>query len=166
MSTIDWVGTASTAFEAALADLIGAKTPDVDASEAGRRAALRAVAGSVWTDAVGPFYDTDGVMTLLGGVSKQAVNDRIRRHRLLALRTGSGRLVYPTAQFDDHGVVDGLGDVLTVLAPDETEAWFVASWLTTADPALGGRTPVEALRAGEHDAVLSAARDVATSLRG
>lgn len=105
-------------------------------------------------------------MTLLGGVSKQAVNDRVRRHRLLALRTGSGRLVYPVAQFDGERVVAGLSDVLDVLVPDDTEAWMVASWLTTPDPELAGRTPLEALRAGERTEVVRAARELSSALRG
>lgn len=166
MSTTDWVDDASAAFESALLELVGERRPQLDAAEAGRRAALKAVSGAMWTDAVGPFYDTDGVMTLLGGVSKQAVSDRVRRHRLLALRTGSGRLVYPAAQFDGEHVVDGLGDVLDVLVPDNTEAWMVASWLTTPDPELGGDTPLGALRAGERDAVVRAAREVSGALRG
>lgn len=166
MSTVAWVGDATSAFEAALAELVGDRSPEIDPTEAGRRAALKAVAGTMWTDAVGPFYDTDGVSALLGGISKQAVNDRVRRHRLLALRTGSGRLVYPAAQFDGERVVDGLGDVLGVLAPDDTEAWMVASWLTTPDPDLGDRTPVAALRAGDVAPVVAAARQVAAALRG
>ncbi len=166
MSTIEWIGDASSAFETALAELVGEQQPQLDPVEAGRRAALKAVSGAVWTDAIGPFYDTEGVMALLGGVSKQAVNDRVRRHRLLALRTGSGRLVYPTAQFVDEQVVPGLGVVLDVLLPDDTEAWLVASWLTTADPDLGDRTPVSALRDGDLDGVVTAAHQVAASLRG
>lgn len=166
MSTTGWVEDATAAFEASLAELVGEQRPQLDAAEAGRRAALKAVAGAVWADAIGPFYDTEGVMTLLGGVSKQAVNDRVRRHRLLALRTGSGRLVYPVAQFDDEQVVDGLGAVLDVLVPDSTEAWTVAAWLTTPDPDLADRTPLGALRAGHHSDVLRAARELASTLRG
>jgi len=166
MSTTGWIDDASAAFESALVDLIGERRPQLDAAEAGRRAALKAVAGAMWTDAVGPFYDTDGVMTLLGGVSKQAVSDRVRRHRLLALRTGSGRLVYPAAQFHDERVIDGLGGVLDILVPDDTEAWMVASWLTTTDPDLGNRTPLDALQAGDHNEVLRAARELSGALRG
>jgi len=166
MSTTGWIDDASAAFESALVDLIGEQRPQLDAAEAGRRAALKAVSGAMWTDEVGPFYDTDGVMTLLGGVSKQAVNDRVRRHRLLALRTGSGRLVYPAAQFHDERVVDGLGDVLDVLVPDDTEAWLVASWLTTVDHDLGHQTPLDALRAGKRDDVVRAARELSGALRG
>lgn len=166
MGTTGWIEDASAAFEAALVDLVGEQRPQLDAAEAGRRAALKAVSGAMWTDAVGPFYDTEAVMALLGGVSKQAVNDRVRRHRLLALRTGSGRLVYPAAQFQDERVVDGLGAVLDLLVPDNTEAWMVASWLATPDPELGDRAPFEALRAGAIDAVLAAARELASALRG
>lgn len=166
MSTTGWIDDASAAFESALIDLIGERRPQLDAAEAGRRAALKAVSGAMWADAVGPFYDTEGVMALLGGVSKQAVNDRVRRHRLLALRTGSGRLVYPAAQFNDERVVDGLGDVLDVLVPDDTEAWMVASWLTTPDPDLDGRTPLAALRTGDRDDVVRAARELSSALRG
>ena len=166
MKTTGWIEDASAAFESALIDLVGEHQPQLDAAEAGRRAALKALSGAMWTDAVGPFYDTEAVMSLLGGVSKQAVNDRVRRHRLLALRTGSGRLVYPAAQFHDERVIDGLGDVLDALVPDNTEAWMVASWLSTPDPDLGDRTPIAALRAGAHDDVLRAARELASALRG
>ena len=165
MSTLDWVGTATTAFEDALSDLLGSTRLPDDPVDAGRRAALDAVSGAMWTDHLGPFLDTDGVMTLLGGISKQAVHDRVRRHRLLALRTGAGRLAYPTFQFQRHAVVEGLGEVLSVVAPDDTEAWFVAAWLRTADPALDG-SPIEALREGRRADVVDAARDVAAALRG
>lgn len=166
MATTGWIDEAAAAFESALVELVGERRPQLDAAEAGRRAALKAVAGAMWTDEVGPFYSTEGVMTLLGGVSKQAVSDRVRRHRLLALRTGSGRLVYPAAQFHDQRVIDGLGEVLDVLVPDDTEAWMVASWLTTADPELHGRTPIDALRSGDRTEVIHAARELAGALRG
>ncbi len=166
MTTLEWIDDATAAFETALGELVGARQPTLDPAEAGRRAALRAVAGTMWGDAVGPFFDTEGVMALLGGVSKQAIHDRVRRHRLLALRTGSGRLVYPAAQFVDEQVVVGLGKVLAILVPDDAEAWMVASWLTTNDPDLDGLCPIAALRAGAVDDVVAAARQVATGLRG
>lgn len=166
MNTIGWVDSASAAFTDALAELVGDGQPQLDPAEAGRRAALQAMSGAIWTDQLGPFYDTEGVMSLLGGVTKQAVNDRVRRHRLLALRTGSGRLVYPAAQFDGQRVVDGLGAVLDVVVPDDIESWAVASWLTTTDPALDDLTPIEALRRGNRDAAVAAARQLAITLRG
>ncbi|MEZ5341111.1 MAG: hypothetical protein R2706_06585 [Acidimicrobiales bacterium] len=98
------------------------------------------MAGALWAEDLGPFYSSEAVAILLGNVSKQAVSDRVRRHRLLALRTGSGRLVYPAFQFERRRVIAGLADVLAIVAPDDTEAWYVASWLTTPDPALAGLT--------------------------
>ena len=165
MTTLDWIGTAASAFEDALADIVGSTRLPDDPADAGRRAALNAVSGAMWTDHLGPFYNTEGVMALLGGVSKQAVHDRVRRHRLLALRTDSGRLVYPTFQFVGHAPVTGLDKVLAIVLPDDAESWMVASWLCTPDPALGS-TPVAALRAGHHDPVCAAARDLASALRG
>ena len=166
MNGIDWVDTATNAFTDALAELVGDATPQLDANQAGRRAALGALSGAMWAEQVGPFYNTEGVMALLGGVTKQAVHDRVRRHRLLALQTGSGRLVYPTSQFSGSKVIDGLGAVLDVLVPDEVESWAIASWLATADPALGDSTPLAALRSGRVEDVLMAARQLATTLRG
>ncbi len=161
-----WIDSASSAFEDALAELIGESRPEFDAAEAGRRAALDAVSGAMWAERVGPFYDTRGVIELLGGVSKQAVHDRVRRHRLLALRTQSGRLVYPTCQFRGRDVVVGLDRVLDIVAPDDTEAWYLASWLTTPDPALLDRKPIEALADGDVEPAISAARELAATLRG
>lgn len=161
-----WVRDATQAFEAALVELVADTRPDADPAAAGRRAALMAVAGRIWSEQLGPVYDTAGVAEVFGGVTKQAVSDRVRRRRLLALRTGSGRLVYPAFQFRGRDVVDGLAQVLGRIGADETEAWTVASWLTTTDPALGNRSPIEALRAGEVEAVLAAAGDLAEGLDG
>jgi hypothetical protein len=163
--SLGWIRAAVRSFEDALAEVLADSAPTGDAGEAGRRAALAAVAGQVWSEHLGPLFDTDGVAALLGGVTKQAVSDRVRRRRLLALRTGSGRLVYPAFQFDGRHVLRGLADVLGQIEPDDAEAWTVASWLTTPDPALGGRTPVDALRDGDTDPVLAAAADVAGGLR-
>jgi len=161
-----WVDSATEAFEAALADLVAQAEPGTDPAHLGRTAALGAVAGSLWTDELGPFYDSDGVRLLLGNVTKQAVSDRVRRHRLLALRTGSGRLVYPAFQFERRNVINGLGDLLHIVSPDDTEGWYVASWLTTHDPALGS-SPIVALKNfGVTPALRAAARDVAATLRG
>ncbi len=161
-----WIDQATAAFEAALAEIVGTVNPVLDPVRTGREAALEAMAGSLWNDELGPFYDSDGVRHLLGGVSKQAVSDRVHRHRLLALRTGSRQLVYPTFQFDGRAVVKGLADVLTIVAPDDVEAWYTASWLTSPDPALGGLSPMRALQAGHDSEVEEAARELAGSLRG
>ncbi len=160
-----WIDEATTAFQSALDEIVGRHRPRHDPAQLGRAAALGAMAGSLWSDELGPFYDSDGVAVLLGGITKQAVSDRVRRHRLIALRTGSGRLVYPAFQFQGRAVVPGVAATLTIVAPDDTEAWYVASWFVTPDANLAGRSPIEALRNGDTDQVARAARDVAASLR-
>ena len=124
------------------------------------------MATTVWTDHLGPFLDTEGVSALLHGVSKHAVWQRVRGRRLLALKTGSGRLVYPLSQFRDGAPLPGLADVLTAAGYDPARpatGWAVASWLATHDPDLGG-TPRALLAAGRLEPVLAAAHDMRVEL--
>lgn len=104
---------------------------------------------SPW-DELGPFYSTAGLARVLGGVSRQAIEERRRRRTVLALRTADDVWVYPAFQLDDHNrVVRGLADVLDRFhphAPDDD--WMIASFLAAPQPGLGGATVVEHLRAG------------------
>lgn len=96
---------------------------------------------------------------ILGGVSRQAVAKR-DDVELLAVRQPGRRWVwYPVFQFDGGRPLEGLADVLAVLAPHDPEGdgWAVAVWLRTPNRTVGGRTPEEALRTGEHAVVCSAA---------
>ena len=66
-----------------------------------RFAALLPPAAPSTLDAeIGPFYDTAAVAMLLGGVSKQAVEARRKKHTLLTVKTADGRWAYPTFQFE------------------------------------------------------------------
>ena len=49
---------------------------------------------SPW-DELGPFYSTAGLARVLGGVSRQAIEERRRRRTVLALRTADDAWVYP-----------------------------------------------------------------------
>jgi hypothetical protein len=137
--------------------------------DAGRQAAASLVVGRRWSDDVGPFYDTDGARAALGGVTKQAVSDRLRRGALLGLSlapdgSGRARLVYPVWQFD---VVDHLHEVLPAAGYDidrPTTGWTIAVWLTTADPRLEDQTPLALLRGGFSAPVRTLAGEVAASL--
>lgn len=146
-------------------------TLGVDPEDAGRRAAIFTVSGQAWADEVGPFYDTDGARVALGGVTKQAVSQRVSAGRLLGLRlasdgSGRDRLVYPVWQFRD-AVLRPLPAVLDAAGyrPDRpVTGWTVAAWLTTPAPDLRGMTPVALLAAGHTEPVLAAAAEVAASL--
>lgn len=145
--------------------------PEVDAATAGRRAAALATAGRAWDEHAGPFYDTRGARAALGGVSKQAVSQRVHHRRLLALRLapdGSGveRLVYPAWQFRS-GVLEHLPSVLAAAGYDPhrpVTGWTIAAWLTSPDPDHDGRPPLALLEAGHVGPVLAAAAEVRGSL--
>jgi hypothetical protein len=97
---------------------------------------------------LGPMYDVEGVRRLLGRpgapVSRQAVS---KRRGLLALTTGSGRVVYPAFQFGGGSPLPQLAQVLAEL-PEE----LVSRWT------------VDVLAAGNVDAVVRAARAWAAAL--
>lgn len=104
---------------------------------------------SPWAE-LGPFYSTTGIARVLGGVSRQAVEERRRRRTILALRTADGVWVYPAFQLDERNrVVPGLADVLDRFRPQSPDdEWMVASFVAGAQPGLGGRTIIDELRAG------------------
>lgn len=142
-----------------------------DPAELGRRAARAVAAGAAWSAEVGPFYDTAGAQAALGGVSKQAVSARATAGRLLALRlapdgTARDRLVYPVWQFAPS-VLRHLPRVLAAAGHDPeraTAGWTIATWLTSPDPRVGDRTPLELLRADHVEQVVALAADVAHAL--
>lgn len=117
-----------------------------------------------WAE-LGPFYSTAGIARVLGGVSRQAVEERRRRRTILALRTADGAWVYPAFQLDRRNrVVDGLPDVLARFRPDgPDDEWMVASFVAAPQPGLGERSIVEHLAdGGDLAAVLVLADERAT----
>lgn len=131
-------------------DLADADAAWADAHVRGRRHrdAVRALAGPLLT----PRQVADRL-----GISAASVNNWRRQGRLLALQLDRHQHLYPEVQFADdpaegeHGVVRGLDRVLAVLAGQTP--WAQVVFLTTPAPALGGRRPIDLLRAGEPSAV-------------
>jgi excisionase family DNA binding protein len=98
------------------------------------------------------------VASLLG-TSRQTPLDRLRAGSLLGLRDG-GIWRFPPWQFDPNGpdgVVAGLPAVLAAL---HASPFAKARWLMRAHPQLEGRSPIEALRAGEQARVVPLAARV------
>lgn len=113
-----------------------------------------------WADQIGPVYRQGDVAELLGK-TKQAVSaDR----RLLKLELRSGEIGYPVVQFDGRRVHPGIGEVVETLADVVATPWTTASWLTSGNADLRGFTPIEMLRAGEVDEVVTLARRWARQL--
>jgi hypothetical protein len=93
------------------------------------------------------------------GVGRQTPHDRVRAERLLAIRD-NGRLLFPDWQFDPEGpdgVIAGLTDVLKALEGPISPLGRIR-WFLRPKDLLDGRTPLDALRAGDiQDVVLEAA---------
>lgn len=88
------------------------------------------------------------------GVSRQAVDARRKRGRLLAVATGRHGWRYPRCQFDEgteDGVVRGLERVLG--AVEDEGGWMRLAFLLSPEERLGGRRPLDALKAGDVEAV-------------
>lgn len=112
------------------------------------------VAPNALNEEVGPFYDTPSVMTVLGGVSKQAVDARRRKHTILALRTADDRWVYPVFQFTDSTVDPRL--VPAIQALKDAPGWSTALWFVTRNPDLDNQTPLDWARGDQPEELLVA----------
>lgn len=105
----------------------------------------------------GGAYSLAEVQTLMHGISRQAVNSRVREGNLLAVPGPSNRAYYPAVQFKSDGKpVDGLKEVRQALGTKN--AWMMLNFLVSAEPKLNGRKPIEMMKAGELDKVLEVAR--------
>src|SRR5918994_5806811 len=131
-----------------------------DPDEIAARMLAAVPAPSPWRE-LGPFYTTSGLARVLGGVSRQAIEERRRRRTVLALRTADGVWVYPAFQLDGRNrVVPGLADVLERFRPETPDdEWMVAAFVAAPQPGLGERSIVEHLRAGGDPAQVLALAD-------
>lgn len=85
----------------------------------------------------------------IAGITRQAIDKRRRSNAILAVREGSD-WKYPGCQFRDGEVLPGIAEVVRDLRPGAGDARFP---LLAPDSALGGRSPLEALRQGDLAAV-------------
>lgn len=125
----------------------GGSLSDIGIEQLARRMTATLPSPLPWDEQIGPFYSTQKLMDILG-CSRQAINDRVHRSTLLALRTRDDVLVYPMWQFEGDHVVAGLGDVLALFRGSSVDAWLLASWLRAPQTSLGERSVVDWLIAG------------------
>lgn len=105
----------------------------------------------------GGAYSLEQVQKLLGGVSRQSIEKRVREYSLLAVPGPSNRRRYPTIQFNGDGtVVQGLRDVLETL--NFGSPWSALNFLVNADDRLDNARPIDLLRRGEIGLVVESAR--------
>lgn len=116
------------------------------------------VADREWAAQVGPSLSQADTARLLGKSEQATAKDS----RLLRVKTRSGRVAYPVVQFDGRAVLPGIGAVLAALKP-VADPMTVLAWLTGTQRSLGGRRPIDALRQGDVDDVVTLAQRFARS---
>ena len=80
------------------------------------------------------------------GIKRSTLHDWHAQHRaVIALLAGVRKHVFPVAQFVDGRPVTGLREVVDA-AGDERTAW---AWLIEPHPSLGGKPPLDLLKAGK-----------------
>jgi nucleoid DNA-binding protein len=107
--------------------------------------------------ASGGSFDLQNVQNLLG-ISRQAIEKKVRDNALLAVPGPHGRRRYPVVQFTSSGILPGLDDVLKNLP--STDGWFRLNFLVNEDDRLGGHRPIDLLKEGNVARVTMAAKAV------
>ncbi|MBB1516520.1 hypothetical protein H5398_11150 [Tessaracoccus sp. MC1679] len=108
------------------------------------------------TEALGPYFDTQGLRRRLG-VTRQALTGRVQRNTLLAVPADDGALLYPTWQFTpDLEPLAGLSEVLSELNRVAKDGLSKALWLTTPQGALGQVSAANWLAQGRDPAAVLA----------
>jgi hypothetical protein len=107
----------------------------------------------------GAFSLTAAAQTL--GISRQALHKRIAGGTALGMMGAENEIVVPKLQIATNGekpvILPGIDTVTKLFKEAAAGPWMALQFLADADPNLG-RTPIEALRAGEREAVVQAAR--------
>ena len=156
---------AGVAFVEALGEVLGERPLSVQAA---RRAALAAAAATVWEDVVGPLLSGQQVRELMGGVSRQRLEQLAGSGRLIVLEERSGQRRYPAWQFgEDSRPLAALVAAHQRLVTDgEMSPWSAASWCVHEHDQLSGLSPLDWARASRAPDYLAlvAGRDAARNV--
>jgi hypothetical protein len=90
------------------------------------------------------------------GISRQAIDKRRRKGKLLAVSLGKRGYFYPVWQFSENGVLPGFEIVMNQLEP--YDPWMKMIFMLNANDRLGNQSPLEKLRQGHLDEVFKAAQ--------
>ena len=91
-------------------------------------------------------------------ISRQAVDKRVRRNQLLAVAPGDTLQRFPVWQFTPEGVLPGIDEVLAVLADRGVGVWGRLLFVLSQQDDMVEARPLDALRQGDREGVLRAAR--------
>jgi hypothetical protein len=89
------------------------------------------------------------------GITRQAVGKRRSLNQLIGLLQGSRSYAYPAFQFERGETLTGLKEISEALSSHDP--WAQLLFFAGANDRLNGRTPLEALRTGQLDAVVRVA---------
>jgi hypothetical protein len=156
---------AGVAFVEALGEVLGERPLSVQAA---RRAALAAAAATVWEDVVGPLLSGQQVRELMGGVSRQRLEQLAGSGRLIVLEERSGQRRYPAWQFgeDSRPLATLVAAHQRLVTDGEMSPWSAASWCVHEHDQLGGLSPLDWALAGRDPDYLAlvAGRDAARNV--
>lgn len=93
--------------------------------------------------------------SLLGGLTRQAIDKRRRHGKLIAIDLGRHGYGYPVWQIHRGTVLPGLERVIAEL--HESDPWTRFGFMLSPNSWLGGETPLATLRRGEVDRVVATA---------
>lgn len=98
-------------------------------------------------------YTTTEVAEMLGGISRQAVSQRVAKGHLMSIQI-SGRAWYPDWQFADGRPADRLREIISTLREAGHETFNADGLMRRAIPEEGDRSPAELIAAGDVDTAL------------
>ncbi|MGL5793084.1 MAG: type IV toxin-antitoxin system AbiEi family antitoxin domain-containing protein [Waterburya sp.] len=106
-------------------------------------------------EAEGGCGNSEEIAEMLG-VSRQAINQRRQRGKLIGLSRGKGKYIYPLWQFTDEGkTLLGLEVVLENLF--QVDPWMQVTFFLNPNLRLENQTPLAMLRKGEIEPVVVSA---------
>lgn len=148
-------------------ELLGELPGDDDPESLGRAAALTLPRPWVWEERFGPLLTSAEIRNLLGGISREALAQRVKRGTLFGLRDERSRVRYPLMQLDEEArtPLKGLPALIKLFRGLDLSGWELASFLTAVQPELDGQPPTAWLAEGrEPELVFAVASEAAETL--
>jgi len=106
-------------------------------------------------EAKGGVLSVNEVAKILG-ITRQAVDKRRQKGKLIAISWTRRGYLYPSWQFSENGVIEGLETVLIELK--NYDSWSKILFMLNPNKRLNGNTPLEELRKGNIELVQRASR--------
>ena len=109
---------------------------------------------------IGDLHTTAAICQYLGGITRQALNDRINNNAILRLKDGKGRNGYPAFQFANGAVDPSIQKIIQTLLNGGFNEWETALWLRSRSLMYDGLSALDYMKQSpEHyDEVLNHAR--------